>query len=109
MESSLVFGGFSRPWASNSSPVVRPFPRLRLVLGLLPSAFLALSAVAAGDYTRGVGVYPGDPASFDGPTEVLESATYRNLALHRPASASRNYDYSLTAQLVTDGIIDSRL
>jgi hypothetical protein len=88
---------------------MRPLPRLKLVLSLLPAALCAFSACASGDFTRGVGVYPGDPASFDGPTAVLESATYRNLALHRPATASSNYDYSLTAQLVTDGIIDSRL
>lgn len=76
---------------------------------LLP-VFLCLSGVAGGaDFTRGVGVYPGDPAAFDGPTLTPETATYRNLALHRPAVASSNYDYNLTAQLVTDGIIQDRL
>jgi hypothetical protein len=75
---------------------------------LLPALLLAASA-QAGDFTRGVGVYPGDPAAFDGPVLVPDTTTYRNLALHRPATASSNYDYSLTAQLVTDGIIDTRL
>ncbi len=64
---------------------------------------------AAGADTRGIGVYPGDPAAFDGPTLVPDPATYRNLALHRPATASSNYDFNLTAQLVTDGIVESRL
>jgi len=66
-------------------------------------------ACAAGEFTRGVGVYPGEPAAFQGPTTVLDGAAYRDLALHRPATASSNYDYSLTAQLVTDGIIDLRM
>ena len=35
--------------------------------------------------------------------------TYRNLALHRPAYQSSSYDYNLTAQLITDGIKDTKL
>ena len=64
--------------------------------------FLVLP-VAAQQPARGVGVYPGDPAQYDGPTLVTDS-TYRNLALHRAAYQSSAYDYNLTAQLVTDGI-----
>jgi hypothetical protein len=55
-------------------------------------------------YTRGVGVYPGDPKEYTGPSLVVDATTYRNLALHRPAYQSSAYDYNLTAQLVTDGI-----
>ena len=51
-----------------------------------------------------MGVYPGDPAQYFGPALVTDTATYRNLALHRPAYQSSSYDYNLTAQLVTDGI-----
>ena len=76
---------------------------------LLAALSCAAPALAAGDYTRGIGVYPGDPSAFHGPSLVPEAASYRNLALHRPATASSNYDYSLTAQLVTDGIIDQKL
>jgi Exo-beta-D-glucosaminidase Ig-fold domain/Glycosyl hydrolases family 2/F5/8 type C domain/Glycosyl hydrolases family 2, sugar binding domain len=76
---------------------------------LLAALACAPGAFASGDFTRGVGIYPGDPAAFEGPTLVPETTTYRNLALHRPALASSNYDYNLTAQLVTDGIIDDRL
>lgn len=59
---------------------------------------------SAQQYTRGIGVYPGDPQQYDGPALVVDSASYRNLALHRPAYQSSAYDYNLTAQLVTDGI-----
>ncbi len=60
-------------------------------------------------YTRGVGVYPGDPKDYFGPELVVDEAKYRNLALHRPAYHSSSYDYNLTAQLVTDGIKETRL
>ncbi len=64
---------------------------------------------AALEYTRGIGVYPGAPSEDFSPELVPESATYRNLALLRPAYHSSSYDYNLTAQLVTDGIKDNRL
>jgi hypothetical protein len=60
------------------------------------------------EYSRGIGVYPGDPDEDSSPQLVFESKTRRNLALHRPAFHSSSYDYNLTAQLVTDGIIDTR-
>ena len=63
----------------------------------------------AQQYTRGIGVYPGDPKEYMGPALVVDSSTYRNLALHRPAYQSSAYDYNLTAQLVTDGIRDTAL
>jgi len=58
-------------------------------------------------YTRGIGVYPGDPREDFAPALVRDEATYRNLALHRAAFHSSSYDYNLTAQLVTDGIKDT--
>ena len=61
------------------------------------------------EYTRGVGIYPGDPSEDFRPVLVPDDSTYRNLALHRPAYHSSSYDYNLTAQLVTDGIKDSHL
>lgn len=66
-------------------------------------------AATTGGFTRGIGVYPGDPRSFFGPSLVADSSTYRNLALLRPAYHSSAYDYYLTAQLITDGIKDTRL
>ncbi|HLY16874.1 MAG TPA: discoidin domain-containing protein [Bryobacteraceae bacterium] len=59
-------------------------------------------------YTLGVGVYPGNPSQNFAPI-VQSGSTYRNIALHRPAYQSSSYDYNLTAQLVTDGIKDTRL
>ncbi|MGA8089898.1 MAG: discoidin domain-containing protein [Terracidiphilus sp.] len=61
------------------------------------------------EYTRGVGVYPGEPAAHFGPTLISDTTNYRNLALLRPAYHSSSYDYNLTAQLVTDGIKASNL
>ena len=75
-----------------------------LALGLL-----ALATLAAQEFTRGVGVYPGDPKEYVGPTFAVDHNTYRNLALHRPAYQSSSYDYNLTAQFVTDGIKDTKL
>jgi hypothetical protein len=63
----------------------------------------------AQEYTRGIGLYPGDRKEYIGPTLVVDSTTYRNIALHRPAYQSSAYDYNLTAQLVTDGIKDQEL
>ncbi|HEY1206337.1 MAG: discoidin domain-containing protein [Bryobacteraceae bacterium] len=72
-------------------------------------SLMAAASLAAQQYTRGVGVYPGNPKDYFGPTMRVDGAAYRNLALHRPAYHSSSYDYNLTAQLVTDGIKDTRL
>ncbi len=68
------------------------------------SLLLAGSALSAQTYTRGVGVYPGHPAQEFSPSLQPGPNSFRNLALRRPAFHSSAYDYSLTAQLVTDGI-----
>jgi hypothetical protein len=60
-------------------------------------------------YTRGIGVYPGDPNQDWSPRLVIDATTYRNLALRRPVYQSSSYDYNLTGQLVTDGIIHAGL
>lgn len=60
-------------------------------------------------FTRGLGVYPGEPSQYDGPTLAPDATSYRNLALHRPAYQSSAFDYNLTAQLVTDGIVSHEL
>ena len=69
--------------------------------------FSLAGALLAQDYTLGVGVYPGDPKENFAPALRIDTATYRNVALHRPAYQSSAYDYNLTAQLVTDGIKES--
>ncbi|MBQ2371680.1 MAG: discoidin domain-containing protein, partial [Bacteroidales bacterium] len=50
--------------------------------------------------------YPGNPDENSAPVMVQDDS-YRNIALHRASYASSSYDYNLTAQLVTDGIIAS--
>ncbi|MEJ2009524.1 MAG: discoidin domain-containing protein [Acidobacteriota bacterium] len=68
----------------------------------------ALAAGNGTEYTRGIGIYPGNPAENFAPVMVSDtSSTYRNLALMRPAYHSSSYDYNLTAQLITDGIKDT--
>ena len=77
-----------------------------------PTALLIFSiafALHAQQYTRGVGVYPGDPRQDFAPALVPDTQTYRNLALHRAAYQSSSYDFYHTAQLVTDGIKDTSL
>lgn len=69
----------------------------------------AIVTLGAQPYTRGVGVYPGDPKQNFAAVPAPDTQTYRNLALHRPAYQSSAYDYNLTAQLVTDGIKDTTL
>jgi len=70
---------------------------------------LMAATLHAQTYTRGLGVYPGDPREDFGPVPRVNATTYRNLALHRPAYHSSSYDYNLTAQLITDGITDTKL
>jgi hypothetical protein len=71
----------------------------RVILLLISTALI----MSAQSYTRGVGVYPGEPKDDTSPVLTPDS-TYRNLALHRPAWHSSSHDYNHTAQLVTDGI-----
>src|ERR1019366_6533830 len=75
----------------------------RLVL----TSVLSLAALHAQEFTRGVGVYPGDPKQNWSPTLQAASDAYRNLALHRPAYHSSSYDFNLTAQLITDGVTET--
>ena len=70
---------------------------------------MAVFSASAQVYTRGVGVYPGDPPEdFSPPLRTVEGGPERNLALHRPAYQSSAYDYNLTAQLITDGIVQTK-
>ena len=61
---------------------------------------------SADGLNRAAGQYPGNPAEDFGPVvQRSRSNEYRNLAFLRPAYHSSSYDYNLTAQLVTDGIV----
>ncbi|MDP4224068.1 MAG: discoidin domain-containing protein [Bacteroidota bacterium] len=57
------------------------------------------------NFSRGVGIYPGDPSEDFSPVLKPAESNYRNIAYMRPAWHSSSYDYNLTAQLVTDGIV----
>jgi hypothetical protein len=76
---------------------------------ILAVCLVAVAILNAQEFTRGVGVYPGDPKEYVGPIRALDTNTYRNLALRRPAYHSSSYDYNLTAQLVTDGIKETKM
>ena len=56
-------------------------------------------------YTRGIGVYPGSPKEDFSPELLPGGDQYRNLALLRATYQSSAYDYNLTSQLLTDGIV----
>jgi hypothetical protein len=71
--------------------------------------FAGSTEAATNEFTRGIGVYPGDPRENFSPELVVDRLTYRNLALLRPAYHSSSYDYNLTAQLVTDGTKETHL
>ena len=70
---------------------------------------MAIGMLSAQEFTRGLGVYPGDPREDFAPVLVPDATTYRNLALRRPAYHSSSFDYNQTAQLVTDGIKETAL
>jgi hypothetical protein len=79
------------------------------MLRVIAMSLLVVGGAAAQEFTRGVGIYPGDLTEDFSPSLRLNAAGYRNLALRRPAYHSSSYDYNLTAQLVTDGIKDSSM
>jgi len=61
---------------------------------------------ASNQYSRGLGQYPGNPDEHFAPVLVVDN-TYRNVAELKAAYHSSSYDYNLTAQLVTDGLIST--
>ncbi|MDR1356086.1 MAG: discoidin domain-containing protein, partial [Tannerellaceae bacterium] len=82
------------------------------LVGILSAYVMFSCSSPKGDgqdyYTRGIGVYPGDPAEDFAPELVVDNS-YRNIAKLRSAYHSSSYDYNLTAQLVTDGILSENL
>lgn len=78
---------------------------LFIITIVLPAILLTCCKPQDKGYTRGIGVYPGNPDEDFSPDLCVDNTTYRNLALLRPAYHSSSYDYNLTAQLVTDGVI----
>jgi hypothetical protein len=98
---------------AGATVAIEGLPALTQSLGKPPGGTPIAAAggrqlVDAVEHTRGIGIYPGAPHENFSPELVPDSTTYRNLALLRPAYHSSSYDYNLTAQLVTDGIKDTR-
>lgn len=58
----------------------------------------------ADDKVRGIGVYPGRSSEYMGP-QMTKTNHYRNLSANHSVCQSSSYDYNLTGQLVTDGIL----
>ena len=56
-------------------------------------------------YSRGIGVYPGNPDEDFSP-EMSIDRSYRNIALNMAVYTSSSYDYCLTGQLITDGLAE---
>ena len=82
-------------------------PLFPLLLAIIVLLALPWSALAKEVKTRGIGVYPGNPAEYFGPKLVSGGSEYRNLALLRAAEHSSASDVYKVAQLVTDGIIST--
>ena len=77
---------------------------------LFIAAILILLAACTSErtaITRGIGIYPGNPDESAAPYLVKGDETYRNIALGRVTGQSSSYDYNLTSQLITDGIISN--
>ncbi len=79
---------------------------MRKQVTLLLIALLCLAACAQ-QLNRPIGQYPGNPSEYYGPTLVQDNS-YRNIALHRTVYQSSAWDFNLTSQLLTDGLIDEK-
>ena len=78
---------------------------LLLLMGCSGNGNLKESFVRSDYYTRGIGIYPGSPQEDFSPELLPGGDEYRNIARLRATLQSSAYDYNLTAQLVTDGIV----
>ena len=89
---------YGHPAAGRRMMVARVFTTLAMFM------MVGTTMMADSKYTRGIGQYPGRTADYKGP-EMVKDDAYRNVALDRAAYASSSFDYNLTAQLATDGIV----
>lgn len=96
-----------RNQTNDASILVRTNVILLFLLLVIVQVFSVLQGRAQ-EYTRGIGIYPGENKDNFSPMLQVDNVT-RNLALLRPAYHSSSYDYNLTAQLITDGIKDTTL
>lgn len=75
-------------------------------IALFASQAILASQATDNDLNRGIGLYPGSPSETFAPLLTADNS-YRNVALRRMATHSSSADYNLTAQLLTDGIIET--
>jgi hypothetical protein len=80
---------------------------MRYPITLLLMALLFITA-GAQQLNRPIGQYPGNPNEYYGP-RLVQDNSYRDIALHRMVYQSSSWDFNLTSQLLTDGIIDKEL
>ena len=78
-------------------------------LFILLIIFLTGAAGYAQKYNLKPGFYPGDPKENFAPSFKIDNKTYRNIALLKPVYCSSSYDFCLTPQLITDGIIETHM
>jgi hypothetical protein len=78
-----------------------------MMIRCLLIALTVFTLARAESFTRGPGVYPGRPSESAAPALRPGPDSRRNLALNRPAEASSSWDRNLTAQLATDGILET--
>lgn len=78
----------------------------KIFFSLLATTAIFVGCQEATKHNRGIGIYPGNPDEDFSP-QLVEDNTYRNIALNRAVYASSSYDYCLTGQLITDGIIET--
>ncbi|NOY38349.1 MAG: beta-glycosidase [Chlorobi bacterium] len=78
--------------------------------GIIPVIFILSLIIlsCSNEYNKPTGEYPGKPDEYAGPVLQIDHV-YRNVALDRAAWHSSSFDYNLTAQLVTDGFVDTVL
>jgi hypothetical protein len=62
---------------------------------ILIMIFLSACTKKTQEFIRGIGIYPGDVNEAFSPELVIESKTYRNLALHRSAFHSSSIVHGL--------------
>ena len=81
------------------------------ILGLVYTSCVETDSttITSERYTRGIGVYPGDPTEDFAPLMIRDNKNYRNIALNRKVYQSSSFDYNLTSQLLTDGIISNQM
>jgi hypothetical protein len=78
---------------------------------LISFLFLLYAAIplSSQSYNLGTGIYPGSPKENFAPSLKADKNNYRSIALFKPVYSSGSYDFYLTGQLITDGIVENKM